>query len=212
MGFLSVKPDLFSTKYKICLDLYLLGPSHTDDIGYIFYQPGEIEGSPEDLKVRENLVNLWSSFAKTGVPETGTEVKWTPISASSFPYLSIDTEINMEEDFQKEKMQFWNEIGYHSVDNRLNIEEVIPHLLGRRVENHSGKATPSSPERDSNLDLPVLGGLVQHETSALANYATEAANDSSPFAQVGVTVMEGSHVFAAGGTTVITGNLYQWRT
>nr|CAD7449687.1 unnamed protein product [Timema bartmani] len=95
------------------------GPTHTDDIGYIFYQPDETEGSPEDLKVRENIINLWSSFAETGVPETGTEVKWTPISASSFPYLSIDTELNMEENFEKEKMQFWNEIGYHSVDNRM---------------------------------------------------------------------------------------------
>nr|CAD7602530.1 unnamed protein product [Timema genevievae] len=95
------------------------GPTHTDDIGYIFYQPGETEGSPEDLKVRENIINMWSSFAETGVPETGTEVKWTPISASSFPYLNIDTELNMEENFEKEKMQFWNEIGYHSVDNRM---------------------------------------------------------------------------------------------
>ncbi|CAG2062937.1 unnamed protein product [Timema podura] len=31
-----------------------------------------------------------------------------------------------------------------------------------------------SPDRDSNLDLPVLGSVAQDETSALANYATEA--------------------------------------
>nr|CAD7442364.1 unnamed protein product [Timema bartmani] len=35
-----------------------------------------------------------------------------------------------------------------------------------RVENHLGKTIPSSPNRDSNLNLPVLGGLAQHETSA----------------------------------------------
>ncbi|CAG2060631.1 unnamed protein product [Timema podura] len=40
----------------------------------------------------------------------------------------------------------------------LNLEEVNPHLRGGRVENHLGKTTPSSPDRDSNLDLPVLGG------------------------------------------------------
>nr|CAD7439566.1 unnamed protein product [Timema bartmani] len=34
--------------------------------------------------------------------------------------------------------------------------------------------TSSSPEQDSSLNLPVLGSLAQHETSALANYATEA--------------------------------------
>nr|CAD7570523.1 unnamed protein product [Timema californicum] len=43
-----------------------------------------------------------------------------------------------------------------------------------RVENLLGKTTPSSPDRDSNLDLPTLGSLSQHETSTLANNATEA--------------------------------------
>nr|CAD7604288.1 unnamed protein product [Timema genevievae] len=46
---------------------------------------------------------------------------------------------------------------------RLNVEEVNPHLRGGRVENHLGKTTPSSPDRDSNLDLPVLEGLAQHD-------------------------------------------------
>nr|CAD7438667.1 unnamed protein product [Timema bartmani] len=46
---------------------------------------------------------------------------------------------------------------------RLNIEEVNPHLRGRRVENHLGKTTLSSPDQDSNLDLPVLGSRAQHD-------------------------------------------------
>nr|CAD7265233.1 unnamed protein product [Timema shepardi] len=60
---------------------------------------------------------------------------------------------------------------------RLNLEEVNLHLRGGRVENHSGKTTPSSPERDSSLDLPILGSLAHHETSALTNQATEAEAD-----------------------------------
>nr|CAD7586145.1 unnamed protein product [Timema genevievae] len=46
---------------------------------------------------------------------------------------------------------------------RLNLEEVNQNLRGWRVEKHLGKTTPSSPNRDSNLDLPVLGGLAQHD-------------------------------------------------
>nr|CAD7571607.1 unnamed protein product [Timema californicum] len=38
----------------------------------------------------------------------------------------------------------------------VELEEVNPHLRGGRVENHLGKTTPNSPDRDSNLDLPVL--------------------------------------------------------
>nr|CAD7570881.1 unnamed protein product [Timema californicum] len=40
---------------------------------------------------------------------------------------------------------------------KVELEEVNPHLRGGRVENHLGKTTPSSPDRDSNLDLPILG-------------------------------------------------------
>nr|CAD7574212.1 unnamed protein product [Timema californicum] len=45
----------------------------------------------------------------------------------------------------------------------VELEEVNPHLRGGRVENHLGKTTPSSPDRDSNLDLPVLSSLAQHD-------------------------------------------------
>nr|CAD7259718.1 unnamed protein product [Timema shepardi] len=43
------------------------------------------------------------------------------------------------------------------------LEEVNPHLRGGRVENHLGKTTPSSPDRDSNLNLPVLSSRAQHD-------------------------------------------------
>nr|CAD7575553.1 unnamed protein product [Timema californicum] len=46
----------------------------------------------------------------------------------------------------------------------VELEEVNPHLRGGRVENHLRKTTPSSPDRDSNLDLPVLGDRAQHDS------------------------------------------------
>nr|CAD7203477.1 unnamed protein product [Timema douglasi] len=45
----------------------------------------------------------------------------------------------------------------------VELEEVNPHLRGGRVENHLGKTTPSSPDRDSNLDLPALSSRAQHD-------------------------------------------------
>nr|CAD7430689.1 unnamed protein product [Timema monikensis] len=45
---------------------------------------------------------------------------------------------------------------------KVELEEVNPHLRGR-VENYLGKTTPSSPDRDSNLDLPVLSSRAQHD-------------------------------------------------
>nr|CAD7592238.1 unnamed protein product [Timema genevievae] len=61
--------------------------------------------------------------------------------------------------------------------NGLGIEKVEyrgsgPAFAWRDSGKPFGKTTPSSPERDSNLNLLV--GLAQHETSMLANYATKA--------------------------------------
>nr|CAD7571824.1 unnamed protein product [Timema californicum] len=56
--------------------------------------------------------------------------------------------------------------------------EVNPHLRGERKSGEPFRNTPvpipSLPNRDLNLDLPVLDRLAQHETSALANYTTES--------------------------------------
>nr|CAD7405950.1 unnamed protein product [Timema cristinae] len=47
-------------------------------------------------------------------------------------------------------------------ENR-SADEVNPHLRGGRVENYLGKTTHSSPDRDSNLDLPVLSSRAQRD-------------------------------------------------
>nr|CAD7401139.1 unnamed protein product [Timema cristinae] len=48
-------------------------------------------------------------------------------------------------------------------ERQVELEEVNLHLRGGRVENHLGKTTPSSPDRDLNLDLPVLSSRAQHD-------------------------------------------------
>nr|CAD7439916.1 unnamed protein product [Timema bartmani] len=57
---------------------------------------------------------------------------------------------------------------------QLSLKELNQHLRGGRVENHLGKTSPSSSDRDLNLNLPIQGSLAQRKTSTLANYATEA--------------------------------------
>nr|CAD7262714.1 unnamed protein product [Timema shepardi] len=48
-------------------------------------------------------------------------------------------------------------------------------MPGGIMENHLGTATPCLSDQDSNLDLPVLGSLAQHEACALANYVNETS-------------------------------------
>nr|CAD7260465.1 unnamed protein product [Timema shepardi] len=72
------------------------------------------------------------------------------------------------------------------------FREVNLHLCGARKKNHLGKTPPGSHDQDSNLDFPVLGSLAQHETSALANYASKAVKSASNYSNdntLGPTVL-----------------------
>nr|CAD7428748.1 unnamed protein product [Timema monikensis] len=88
---------------------------------------------------------------------------------------------------------------YATEAGTYDSEEVNPHLRGGRVEHHLGKTTPSSPELDSNLDLPILGSLAQHETRALANYATKNVTCTS---LLRILTMEKSISFATTGSLI----------
>nr|CAD7415604.1 unnamed protein product [Timema poppensis] len=70
--------------------------------------------------------------------------------------------VNSSEDGERHRTSAWS-------TNNLEIG----------AENHLGKTTPSSPERDSSLNPPVLNRLAQHETSTLANYATNAGDQQT---------------------------------
>nr|CAD7443178.1 unnamed protein product [Timema bartmani] len=53
-------------------------------------------------------------------------------------------------------------------EERSILEAAYPHLRGgREWISHLGKTSPSRPDWDSNLDLPVVGRPVQHESNAL---------------------------------------------
>nr|CAD7577803.1 unnamed protein product [Timema californicum] len=88
----------------------------------------------------------------------------------------------------------------------VELEEVNPHLRGGRVENHLGKTTPSSPDRDLDLDLPVLGSRAQHG-KRLANYASEAGSEAPLLIQGYLKDLTKSEVHAimAGGFATVAG-------
>nr|CAD7423069.1 unnamed protein product [Timema monikensis] len=57
---------------------------------------------------------------------------------------------------------------FNMIQTKTMFPDVNPHLRGGRVENHLGKTTPSSPDRDLNLDLPVLSSRAQHDKRMLS--------------------------------------------
>nr|CAD7603507.1 unnamed protein product [Timema genevievae] len=70
------------------------------------------------------------------------------------------------DDIQQKLSAAEDQVHKHSAALR-NLQAVLEQF-------QKGKITPSSPDRDLNLNLLVFGSLAQHKTSALANYSTEA--------------------------------------
>nr|CAD7397827.1 unnamed protein product [Timema poppensis] len=64
-------------------------------------------------------------------------------------------------------------------------EVTVPHLRGRRVENHLGKTTLSTPDQDSNLDITFIGSLFYRESDVLYHMVIELAVIMSPRAASG---------------------------
>nr|CAD7571286.1 unnamed protein product [Timema californicum] len=62
-----------------------------------------------------------------------------------------------------ELVDYWFRLSLYWGIGKVELEEVNPHLRGGRVENHLVKTTPSSPDRDSNLNIPVLSSRAQHD-------------------------------------------------
>nr|CAD7401472.1 unnamed protein product [Timema cristinae] len=73
---------------------------------------------------------------------------------------------------------------------KVELEEVDPHLRGGRAENHLGKTTPSSLDRDSNLDLPVLSSRAQHDrrVSQLRHRGGSATDERTIWPTYSITI------------------------
>ncbi|XP_055626142.1 glutactin-like [Toxorhynchites rutilus septentrionalis] len=79
------------------------GVHHEDDLLYLFPSPGEPELNEEDTKMAKLMVDLWTSFAATGVPySSALGVKWEAMKDYAGPYLHIDGKPRLGANFYEE--------------------------------------------------------------------------------------------------------------
>lgn len=86
------------------------GVTHSDDLIYLFPYPPEVTNLNEaDTQMANELLDLWTSFAKNGWPQTVrngcsiNEVSWPPLRSGTFgPYARIDKELTIENYYPKE--------------------------------------------------------------------------------------------------------------
>lgn len=68
------------------------GVHHSNDLLYLFpFPPGEPKLNEADAKMARKMVDLWTSFAATGVPrsELTGDVEWKPMCGKLGLYLTV---------------------------------------------------------------------------------------------------------------------------
>nr|CAD7588582.1 unnamed protein product [Timema genevievae] len=76
------------------------------------------------------------------------------------------------------------------------VPERIFGMVSGSVINYFRKTTPSTPDQDSNLDIPIIGGLAYYKSSALDHTATEEGDKRPAEAEVNPKRQKGNSGFS----------------
>nr|CAD7410454.1 unnamed protein product [Timema poppensis] len=120
---------------------------------------------PSDLKLNKIIP---PNLTLENMKEAAYSIFEQYLSEKASPRLKLDETIVKRLVFRI-RSEVPNEVWFDEIQAavydklQVELEEVNPHLRGGRLENHLGKTIPSSPDRDSNLDLPVLSSRAQHD-------------------------------------------------
>nr|WP_319511112.1 carboxylesterase family protein [uncultured Draconibacterium sp.] len=112
----------YKSDMKIPGSDYPMGTPHAMDISYKFnnIQPpkeGEEQrrmfgdSSPASCKASHNFAELWTNFARTGVPSAEGVPEWPAYNFKDRPTMRIDTECTIINDRFKVELDMWREIG-----------------------------------------------------------------------------------------------------
>nr|CAD7598097.1 unnamed protein product [Timema genevievae] len=104
--------------------------AHTQEMDYLFYQDKVVGESSRDANIANYIGTLWANFAKTGVPLFQGGVKWEPVSKSRLYYLKIDDKLSLEEELEKERIDFWLDIYNSYQKSGLTFSPVTGRLDG----------------------------------------------------------------------------------
>ncbi|CAH0404429.1 unnamed protein product [Chilo suppressalis] len=120
---------------KLLASLGLNHAGHLDELGYLFSNEmiKDVEATPQDLKMRERMVRLWTNFAKSGNPTPEENyyltVTWLPVTHDNLYFLNLGSELSLGSNPDKAKMDFWDEVytKYFRIwdQPRTNTEEAV---------------------------------------------------------------------------------------
>ncbi|KAJ8881675.1 hypothetical protein PR048_018161 [Dryococelus australis] len=94
--------------------------THGMEFQFVIYG-GKVQGENSNAaKIAKLLGELWTSFAKTGVPSAEGNVAWKSVTQQgSYPYMEISNSLALKSDLEKDRMNFWFEI-YNEYGNKIS--------------------------------------------------------------------------------------------
>jgi para-nitrobenzyl esterase len=112
----------YKSENKIPNTDYPFGTPHAMDIAFKFNNiiPGDSPTSsggmagnrPERFKASHNFAELWTTFARTGVPAAKGQPEWPPYNLTTRPLMRIDTACEVFYDRYKSERELWTSLGY----------------------------------------------------------------------------------------------------
>lgn len=91
-----------------------VGARHSDELPFLF---GDIfnmsSATPDEKTLSKDIIAIWTSFARDGVPQLPNGVKWPPYEKTNRTYVELN--VNMTADNVKQRLResdriFWNEL------------------------------------------------------------------------------------------------------
>ncbi|PSN44747.1 hypothetical protein C0J52_10742 [Blattella germanica] len=94
----------------------LPGAFHGEELGYMFsvqtLNDLKLAEDEPEVQMMHKVVKMWTDFARTGNPTPDSElnIKWLPYTKENHNYLSIDEDLTMGTDLDKDRMHFWEQL------------------------------------------------------------------------------------------------------
>ncbi|XP_049883738.1 juvenile hormone esterase-like isoform X2 [Pectinophora gossypiella] len=170
---------------KLLRTLGLNHAGHMDELGYLFKNDllKDVEPTPQDVKMRERMLRLWTNFAKSGNPTPEEShyltVTWQPVTKDNLYYLNLSNELSLGTNPDKEKMAFWDslyskyfKIWEHPKINNEEPPKRIVDLIVDEVQKPEPIVEPTPVPEIKEEPVIVVSEQITHEEPIIVQETT----------------------------------------
>ncbi|XP_062609504.1 neuroligin-3-like [Saccostrea cucullata] len=92
---------------------WLKGANHASELPFVFglktFYPPNVQISPEEQGLADQMMKYWTNFAKYGNPDVNSTGIWKPYTVNSRNYIRLDLNITMASSLYKDRVHFWTD-------------------------------------------------------------------------------------------------------